>query len=172
MPYIFTVDKRTTLIPGHWNSTKLYEHNDVKVIATSTTNVPEDGDFFAKLHTQKNGMETRLTTTLEMKLKSIGVFTKVDVYKGDTLMKTVNILHDDANQTSTTGLYSFVNGCHYTPMKLRTFNIELDCGNCLLVRVDTYWDSAVNLELLFSETTFDGYSGEFFGHHEDNRIIH
>lgn len=171
MPYIFTVDKRKTLIPGHWNSTKLYEHDDFKVTATSSTNLPEDSTFFTKLHTQKNGMETRLTTTLEKKLASIGVFTKVDVYKGDILVKTIDLLHDDASQPpSTTGIYSFVTDRHYTPMKLRTFCIELDCGNFLLIRVDTYWDSVVNLELLFSKTTLDGYSGEFFSHHEDNKI--
>lgn len=179
-PHIRTVYGELTLLPNNWRRVRLYEKDDIEVIAKCKLapvsllegmHVYEGGQTkYITENFRKQWLAENLTFMNELEIHRNGKISMlVDLFTGRIKKNDKTFAIKDSKQPW--GLRSVTTGDCFPPVKYVSFDVILNTmGDRIAVHVDPFWDEVNAVTFHSSEDDFGECVGEFFTHSPDNRL--
>ena len=68
-------------------------------------------------------------------------------------------------------MYSITHKSLWPVKNLSSFFVHLNNNNILSIDIDNYWDDINYISIKLFDTNYEGYSGEFFNHSIENKLL-
>ena len=179
-PHVSTIDGKHHLLPNEWQLVKLYEKDNIKVLVKCSHLEDERVEKLHKLDEDRKVIS--IDKDIHKYVTNLTYMTELSVLKDNEEVLKMDMLNDKVllhNEESEVklerveddeGLYSLTHKRVYPKQNLSSYLVHLN-NNVLKLQVDNFWDDVNYVKLhLFDKENMESYSGEFFGHDENNRI--